>query len=105
MGRQPWNHTASRHERGYDSKWVRLRAAILLRDMYLCQPCHASGRTTLATEVDHIKRKADGGTDDGSNLQAICHACHSAKNMAEAAEAQGKARRPGFGIDGWPLPR
>lgn len=52
------------------------------------------GRPTPATEVDHIKPKAKGGTEDDDNLQAICHTCHVDKTQAEAAEAQGKTIRP-----------
>jgi len=53
------------------------------RDQGLCQVCLSSGRTTLAAEVDHIKRKADGGTDDVDNLQAICRECHRLKTAVE----------------------
>lgn len=30
--------------------------------------------------VDHIKRKADGGTNDISNLQLLCLRCHREKD-------------------------
>lgn len=72
----------SRHERGYGHSWVKLRDAILKRDV-LCQPCIKAGRTTAATQVDHIKPKARGGTDDPANLQAICSDCHRAKTDAD----------------------
>lgn len=93
----------SRHERGYGARWVKTRVRILRRDMHLCQPCLANGRPTQATEVDHIKPKAKGGTDDDDNLQAVCHACHKAKTEAEAAEAQGRRIKPQIGEDGWPI--
>jgi 5-methylcytosine-specific restriction protein A len=32
--------------------------------------------------VDHIKRKADGGTNDISNLRLLCLACHRLKDNA-----------------------
>jgi 5-methylcytosine-specific restriction protein A len=47
------------------------------------------GRTTSATEVDHITPKAKGGTDDDDNLQAICADHHREKTAREAAEAKG----------------
>ena len=100
-----WQHGKSRHERGYGSRWVKLRATILARDCHLCQPCLASDKVTPATQVDHITPKAKGGTDDPDNLQAICAPCHDAKSRAEAAEAQGRTVKPRvtFGPDGWPV--
>ena len=95
----------SRHERGYGSVWTKIRERILKRDMYLCQACLKLGRTTPATQVDHITPKAQGGTDDDGNLQAICAACHLEKSLAEAAQAQGRTIRPKltFTRDGKPL--
>ena len=88
----------SRHERGYGSAWVKVRARILARDKHLCQPCAASGRPTPATAVDHIKPKSKGGTDEDSNLQSLCHDCHKAKT----ARDEGRQVKPTIGIDGWP---
>lgn len=39
---------------------------------------------TLATEVDHIVPHAEGGTDEDSNLEAICGPHHKAKTAEEA---------------------
>lgn len=58
---------------------------ILRRDQYLCQPCKKYGFLTTANEVDHIIPKAQGGTDNPEQLQAICKVCHKAKTQAEAA--------------------
>jgi len=93
----------TRHERGYGTAWDKLRLVILRRDLHLCQPCKADGRTTPATAVDHIKPKSQGGTDDQDNLQAICDDCHRAKSAAEGHEAKGHAPRPAIGLDGWPV--
>jgi 5-methylcytosine-specific restriction enzyme A len=101
--RKPWAHSGSRHDRGYGSAWVKTRARILERDDYLCQPCLRNGRVTPATEVDHIKPKADGGSDDDDNLQSICHACHVTKTEQEAAKAQGRRSKRQIGADGWPV--
>jgi len=57
------------------------------------------GRPTLATEVHHVKAKADGGTDDLENLVSICRDCHD----KATAEAKGHKWRPTIGIGGWPL--
>lgn len=85
--------------RGYGWAWQQLRERILQRDCGLCCVCRKEGRFTLASEVDHITRKASGGTDDDDNLQSICKACHSAKTVAE----NGRTQRAAIGVDGWPL--
>lgn len=89
--RQAWESNAgkSRHERGYGTKWDKLRPAILKRDGYLCQSCKREGITTRATQVDHIVNKAQGGTDEPGNLESICRRCHRAKTQREAQEGKG----------------
>lgn len=79
----------SASERGYGYAWTIQRARILRRDCGLCQPCQQAGRVSPARQVDHIVPKADGGTDDDSNLQAICLACHQVKTAREAARGRG----------------
>lgn len=69
--------------RGYGWAWQQIRERILDRDCGLCQPCKAAGRITMARAVDHKVSKANGGSDDDSNLQAICDPCHKAKTAAE----------------------
>ncbi|NBV62796.1 MAG: HNH endonuclease, partial [Rhodobacteraceae bacterium] len=93
----------SRHQRGYDNEWVKLRRQIIARDNGLCQACLTSGRPTPFAAVDHIVPKAKGGTDHPDNLQCLCGPCHEAKTQAEAAEAQGRAYTPKrqIGLDGW----
>lgn len=71
-------------ERGYGAQWRHMRDAVMHRDNYLCQVCLADGIYTTASEVDHIKPKSDGGTDEIDNLQAICKSCHQEKTKAEA---------------------
>lgn len=68
--------------------WRRIREAVLKRDGFQCQPCKATGRVTLATEVDHIQAKFEGGTDQMHNLQAICGTCHQVKSNAESQRAK-----------------
>ena len=70
-------------KRGYGYAWQKLRKVALIRDMYLCQVCLNSGRLTPATTVDHIIGKTDGGTDELSNLQSLCNACHNHKTAKE----------------------
>lgn len=95
--------TGSRHERGYGSAWDKLRLTILTRDKHLCQPCMAEGRITPARMVDHIKAKAEGGTDDPNNLRAICPSCHADKTTQEGHKAAGHRTRPTFDANGWPI--
>lgn len=100
-----WQHDRrTTTERGYGWEWQKLRARIMARDMHLCQTCLREGRTTPAQECDHIKPKAEGGTDDPGNLEAICTECHKVKTDAEAARAQGRSvrRNREIGLDGWP---
>lgn len=69
----------------YGHAWAQRRKQVLLEEK-ICRYCGAP-----ATEVDHIVPRAEGGTEDRSNLQAICSADHKVKTMAEAA--RGSRRR------------
>ena len=60
---------------GSTRSWRRLRAQILRLDAYRCRMC---GET--ASEVDHIIRVADGGTDHPSNLRSLCAAHHAERH-------------------------
>lgn len=76
----------------------------LRRDKGLCQCEQCQGgkiRLTQANEVHHIKQKANGGTDDLENLQAINKDCHK----RETAKEQGRTLRPKqtIGLDGFPI--
>jgi 5-methylcytosine-specific restriction protein A len=64
-------------QRGYGYPWVVLRRAQLKREP-LCRICGEP-----ATDVDHIRRRTAGGSEDGSNLQSLCHAHHSQKTAKE----------------------
>ncbi len=70
-------------------RWRRLRAVVLQREP-TCRMCRELGKTTLATVVDHIKPRREGGGDEPENLQSLCATCH---NGAKASyEATGKMR-------------
>jgi 5-methylcytosine-specific restriction enzyme A len=98
MTRRNWDHGGkSASERGYGAAWQRLRLRILARDNYLCQVCHAKGRTTPATHVDHILAKAKGGTDSEGNCRAICRECHDRKSIEE----KGHRVRKAITTEGW----
>lgn len=54
--------------------WQRVRARVLARDNHTCGYCGND-----ATTVDHITARANGGTDEESNLIACCTRCNSQK--------------------------
>lgn len=65
--------------------WKRqLRPQQLLRKPF-CRVCAAQGKRKRATEVDHITPHRGRWSlfVDPSNLQSLCHTCHSAKTMRE----------------------
>lgn len=110
MKRSGWSKV-SRHERGYGSEWTKLRLHVLQRDCGLCRcpECTASGRITIATEVHHIKSKAEcarlrwtqAQTDHPDNLQAINATCH--RKITAAEQGRELKTRPTIGLDGFPV--
>lgn len=65
-------------------RWRRLRASYLSAHP-VCEDCEAQGRTTIATEVHHIRpiEERAGRPDDmrvlafdPCNLRALCRPCH-----------------------------
>lgn len=79
--------TKSTTERGYGWAWQQLRERVLTRDNGLCCLCSKAGRVTLATDVDHVVNKAEGGDDSEANLQSLCRPCHKVKTAGESARA------------------
>lgn len=104
MTRKTWADKGSRHARGYNSRWDRIRQEALKRDRYLCQACLKQGMLTPLCirkgdhAVDHIKPKVQGGTDDMGNLQSLCIDCHTAKT----AQDEGWKQPRKVGLDGYP---
>jgi 5-methylcytosine-specific restriction protein A len=80
----------TRQARGYGSFWDRLRAQVLARDSHLCQQCLREGILTSARTVDHKVNKAERGTDDPSNLEAICDEHHKVKTQSESRRGRGR---------------
>ena len=60
----------------YGRTWKQIRAAFLSANP-LCVVCVRNGRLTPATLAHHKVKLSDGGTNDWSNLQALCSECHS----------------------------
>lgn len=72
---------ASSSQRGYDSRWTKLRAAYVAQHP-LCEDCMAQGRTAPVDEVDHVIPIT--GIDDPLrlmwvNLRSRCRPCHRRK--------------------------
>jgi 5-methylcytosine-specific restriction protein A len=75
----------TRHQRGYDNDWLRLRAAHLDGNP-LCVRCESRGIIRLATTVDHIKPFRglnDPRRLDPANLASLCFACHTEKTRED----------------------
>lgn len=66
--------------------------AELFRSQPLCAECERQGRVRLATQRDHIKPLAEGGADDGDNVQGLCEPCHDAKSLQERLRALRRSR-------------
>lgn len=81
----------SASKRGYDQHWRDIRDLFLAEHPLCCDPIH-QGRPVLATDIDHILPRIKGGSDDPSNLQALCHSCHSRKT-ANSDGGFGRARQ------------
>lgn len=74
---RPVDDRPSAAKRGYDQKWRRIRAHFL-KFKQMCAECG-----TTATEVDHIKPLAAGGTHKWENLRPLCKPCHSRKTSTQ----------------------
>ncbi|MDO8319080.1 HNH endonuclease signature motif containing protein [Rhodoferax sp.] len=62
----------------------------------LCVECDRLGRVTLATQRDHIKPLAEGGTDDASNAQG----CAMPAMMPRAKQSRREAEPAALGRGG-----
>lgn len=84
LKKQSWKrHDALRksaRERGYDSRWEKIRKIFLMNNP-LCVDCLKDGRLTPAKVVDHIKPHR-GNKElfwDESNWQSLCVMHHNKK--------------------------
>ena len=73
-GDNVWEHR--RKSSGYISGT--LRYEILKRAKFRCELCGISAEQK-ALEVDHILSRNNGGSDEQSNLQALCYSCNAMK--------------------------
>jgi ATP adenylyltransferase len=80
----PWSHR--RKSAGYVSGT--LRYEVLKRAVFRCELCGASAEDR-ALEVDHIVPRNFGGSDDLSNLQALCYSCNAMKRDRDTTDFRG----------------
>jgi len=60
--------------------WRRIRRQQLQRQP-LCEDCSTSARPVPANTVDH--KDGDSWNNEQSNLQSLCHSCHSSKTVQQ----------------------
>lgn len=65
-------------------RWLRFE--ILKRDGFRCSYCGVSAREGARLQVDHVKPKASGGTDDPKNLTTACETCNAGKAARKLSE-------------------
>jgi ATP adenylyltransferase len=70
----PWSHR--RKSAGYIPGTQRYE--VLKRARFRCELCGVSA-DHKAIEIDHIVPRNKGGSDDTSNLQALCYSCNATK--------------------------
>ena len=88
--RKPW-HSDNEHRRLSGRALQQARLELFSREP-LCRKCKANGRTSVATQRDHIIPLAEGGTEEDSNIQALCEPCHGEKTAEEAKRGAARAR-------------
>ena len=74
-------------QRGYGANHRKLRKKVLAEEP-LCRECLKENKLTPATEMDH----SDGNqwNLERSNLQGLCHGCHSRKTVKEQGGFTGR---------------
>lgn len=60
--------------------------AVLARDKWTCQSCGRKPEHGITLQVDHIKPRSKGGTDDMSNLQTLCRKCNIGKSNKDQTD-------------------
>ncbi len=60
---------------------VKVRTNVYERDRFRCRGC-----AKQATEIHHMIFRSQGGTDDSSNLVALCQSCHQQAHGLHSAK-------------------
>lgn len=81
--KKPVDKRGNSNERGYGWLWQKKRKADMADDPPICAECLKEGIVAPGTQRDHIQPKHLGGSDDTTNLQWLCEACHYRKSARE----------------------
>jgi ATP adenylyltransferase len=85
-GKRIWEHR--KKSSGYISGT--LRYEVMKRAKFRCELCGVMDKEK-ALEVDHIIPRNSGGSDDESNLQALCYSCNAMKRDRDDTDFRGIA--------------
>jgi ATP adenylyltransferase len=87
------NYSVRRGRKLYDHRRMAVgdisgtaRYEVLRRAGFRCDLCGISSAEERALEVDHIVPRRHGGTDDVSNLQALCYKCNANKGARDDSD-------------------
>lgn len=88
--RKPWQSRPDITKRITGRKLQALREQ-LFQEHPLCEEClrKTPPRYSASAQRDHIIPLAEGGTEDPSNIQALCNECHEKKSQAESLRGRG----------------
>ncbi len=78
---------SSDHNKTYGRRWRTIRDLYLARHP-LCEECLKHNFYVPADEVHHIVPPEKGGSNDFSNLMALCKSCHT---KTRAADREGRS--------------
>jgi 5-methylcytosine-specific restriction endonuclease McrA len=81
-------HEVEGHDRGYGGTWPALRRQVIDRDGGRCRWCGGP-----ATEADHLRSLALGGTNHPDNLVASCKPCNAKRGAILGNRLRGARRR------------
>ena len=76
LAKQYRSELKSKHQKTRSYLKPSLRFKILHRDQYRCQTCGTTAEDGAKLHVDHILPVSKGGTNDESNLRALCSECN-----------------------------
>lgn len=81
--RRLWNPRDPGNRTGLP-RWLRFE--VLKRDGFRCTYCGTTPKDGAALQIDHIKPKAAGGSDEPVNLTTACADCNGGKAARKLSE-------------------